>query len=69
MDSARLSGHQQRVESCVALAGPMPDPAAHRRYLQGLNDAQLEDRAAALADQNKPRFVRAAAGALVNFSR
>ena len=50
-----LNPHAARVERCVALAGAMPDPAAHRRYLTGLNDAELEDRAAALAEETRSR--------------
>jgi hypothetical protein len=63
------------INRLFELSGPMPDPAAHRHYLAGLHQDELQARADALtADRNKPRFGRADTGAMratttVNLSR
>ena len=36
------------INRILTLSGPMPDVERHRRYLQGLNVRQLQEREAAL---------------------
>jgi len=38
------------IRQILELSGPMPDAAAHARYLETLTAAQLQARAAALVD-------------------
>jgi len=41
------------IERIMAVAGAMPDPAAHRRYLATLSEKQLLDRLATLTGEYK----------------
>ena len=44
------------IDRILALSGPLPDPAKHKRYLQMLDGRALQTRADALeADALKPR--------------
>jgi hypothetical protein len=46
------------IEQILRLSGPMPDAAAHARYLETLSQTQLQARAAALVDV-QPKAERA----------
>ena len=41
------------IEQILALEGPMPDAAAHARYLATLTGAELQARAAALVEEQR----------------
>ena len=43
------------VAECVRLSRPMPNEAAHRNYLEGLADSNLESRLAHLRKESDSR--------------